>query len=467
MNNFLIQKADRAQTKIKLHIAGPSGSGKTYGALQLGSGLAEWSEICVIDTERGSSSLYSHLGGFYTLQLEAPFTPEKYVQAIQAVIEAGFKVCIIDSISHEWDGKGGILELHDSMSGNSFTNWSKLTPRHNAFVNAIVDAPIYVITCGRSKQDYVLTDKNGKMVPEKVGLKTVTREGFDYEVTLSFDLDIKHWATASKDRTGLFMDKPQFIISSETGLIIKQWCESGRESPVDSIYQQFKDCIDLNKLKVLGAELPKAFQLTVLEIEQLRKLYILRRDELIRAKSEPSQLQQNITDDVPPPQMSVPEDELIPELVQNMPPQDPQEQVDLPFPETDPKSPTKILDKIIYNLENSMSVSILDGKYSGLMFHEEYNLIDDLGKTAIDKTYKEKREKLMSSPDSTDNYITPALKKFSECKNIDELNAAIAEVKNTAIFALSNDAEREILNNEYLKIKKGFNKKTDKKGAKK
>ena len=44
---------------------------------------------------------------------------------------------------------------------------------------------------------------------------------------LVFDIDIKHFATASKDRTGLFMEKPSFIINENTGKEILQWCNSG------------------------------------------------------------------------------------------------------------------------------------------------------------------------------------------------------------------------------------------------
>jgi hypothetical protein len=78
----------------------------------------------------------------------------------------------------------------------------------------------------RTKQDYVLQQKDGKFVPEKVGLKAVQRDGMDYEFTLVFDIDIKHFAVSSKDRTGLFMDKPEFKITSNTGAKILDWCNS-------------------------------------------------------------------------------------------------------------------------------------------------------------------------------------------------------------------------------------------------
>ena len=81
------------------------------------------------------------------------------------------EVIIIDSISHEWEGSGGILDIHAGMAGNSFTNWGKLTPRHNAFIQTILQTNKHIIGTIRSKQDYVLNEKNGKQVPEKVGLK--------------------------------------------------------------------------------------------------------------------------------------------------------------------------------------------------------------------------------------------------------------------------------------------------------
>ena len=224
-----LQQAERKQAKIKLGLQSPSGAGKTYSALLLAYGLInDWSKIAVIDTENHSADLYAHLGNYQVLALEQPFTPERYVNAIEICEKAGMEVVIIDSISHEWEGSGGILDIHGAMMGNSFTNWAKVTPRHNAFIHKILQSSSHIIATIRSKQDYVLSEKNGKMVPEKVGLKGVTREGMDYEFTLVFELDLKHQATATKDRTGLFMDKPSFMISTDTGKLILNWCKSGK-----------------------------------------------------------------------------------------------------------------------------------------------------------------------------------------------------------------------------------------------
>lgn len=248
--------AQRKQAKIKMGLQGPSGSGKTMSSLLLAYGMtAEWSNIAVIDTENHSADLYAHLGNFNVLPISEPFSPERYVEAISTCENAGMEVVIIDSISHEWEGRGGILDIHGSMIGNSFTNWSKVTPRHNEFVQKILQSPCHVIATIRSKQDYVLSEKNGKMIPEKVGLKGVTREGLDYEFTLVFDLDIKHQVTASKDRTGMFADKPQFVISSKTGERILNWCNAG--TTLEDVIKQVQQAKDVVKLRDLLTAYPE------------------------------------------------------------------------------------------------------------------------------------------------------------------------------------------------------------------
>lgn len=256
MNNLQLRPSERKKAKIKIGLQGPSGSGKTYSALLMAFGLVkDWSKIAVIDTENHSADLYAHLGNYKVLDLRAPYSPERYRKAIEVCESAGMEAIIIDSISHEWEGTGGILEVHGNMTGNSFTNWSKITPRHNAFIQSLLQSPCHIIATIRSKQDYVLSDKNGKMVPEKVGLKGVTREGMDYEFTLVLDLDIKHHATASKDRTMLFMDKPPFMISKDTGEEVRRWCEEGTDvmpiNSIDETIESIKSCETLSELNEL------------------------------------------------------------------------------------------------------------------------------------------------------------------------------------------------------------------------
>lgn len=256
---FQIRKAERKQAKLRIGLFGPSGSGKTMSSLKLARGITDWDKICIIDTENRSADLYSKLGDYNVINIDAPYTPEKYIEAMQAALDGGMEVIIIDSITHEWAGKGGILELSDELAKaakNSFMVWGKLTPRHNAFIEAITSCPVDIICCGRSKQEYVINqqERNGKMinVPEKVGLKAVTREGFDYEMTTSFEIAINHYATTSKDRTGVFMDKPEFVINEDVGKIIKEW----NASVAPDVIEQKREI--MRQLKRLGVPTVKA-----------------------------------------------------------------------------------------------------------------------------------------------------------------------------------------------------------------
>lgn len=223
-----LQRAERKQVKLRLNLSAPSGAGKTYSALRMAKGLVgDWSKIAVIDTENGSASLYSHLGEFNTIDLPAPHTPEKYIEALNICAKAGMECVIVDSTSHEWDT---LLEENEKLAqsrfrGNTWAAWSQTTPRHDRFVKSILTSPFHVITCTRSKTDTIITDD--KKV-KKVGMKDKQREGWEYELTVSLEIDRDtHLASASKDRTGLFTDAQPFLITEETGEKIMEWCNTG------------------------------------------------------------------------------------------------------------------------------------------------------------------------------------------------------------------------------------------------
>ena len=258
-----LRKSERKKAKIKMALQGSSGAGKTFSALLLAKGLTNdnLSKVAIIDTENGSADLYAHLGDYNVLTLKPPYTPENYIKAIEVCEDSGIEVIIIDSLSHSWDE---LLDFHSKLAGNSFTNWAKVTPRLNAIINKILQANAHIIATMRTKQDYVLNQKDGKTIPEKVGLKSVMRDGVDYEFTLVFDIDIKHFAVSSKDRTGLFMGKPDFIISPETGRIILEWCNSGAEIPSaddgvsqTELKQRIDECNNITELLALYKQFPE------------------------------------------------------------------------------------------------------------------------------------------------------------------------------------------------------------------
>lgn len=254
-----LRKATRSKAKIRLGLSAVSGGGKTYSSLLIAYGLCEdWNKIAVIDTENNSADLYADLGEYHVLPLNAPYTPERYIEAVDACEKAGMEVIIVDSITHEWDGKGGCLEIVENLGGK-YQNWAQVTPRHNAFVQRLLQSSCHIITTVRRKQDYEMTkDNNGKVKVEKAGLKEVTREGFEYELTVSLELDIRHNATASKDRTKLFMDKPAFVPSIETGKAIRQWCEQGVDvielTPVEKAIAEISAAISVEELNTIKAK---------------------------------------------------------------------------------------------------------------------------------------------------------------------------------------------------------------------
>lgn len=248
-----LKKATRKQVKLRLNISAPSGAGKTYSALRMAKGLCgDWSKVAVIDTENGSASLYSDLGEFNVIDLTPPFRPEKYIEAINACVDAGMEVIIIDSSTHEWVCliEENELLAQSYFKGNTWSAWSKTTPRHDKFINAVLHCPLHVITCTRSKMETI--QEGGKV--KKIGMKDVQREGWEYELTISLNIDRDtHLAVPSKDRTNLFEGKNPFLITEETGEQILAWCNSG-ESEIKVATNEMEIVANIDELKIIWSK---------------------------------------------------------------------------------------------------------------------------------------------------------------------------------------------------------------------
>lgn len=271
MSPVQFQKAERTQAKLKLGIQGPSGSGKTDGALAIARAIVgPAGKIALADTENGSASLYADRYDFDTLSIQPPYLSAKYEEAIDAAVAADYGALVIDSISHQWDGDGGILarkEATDARGGNSWTNWRAFTKEYNQFVGKILSAPLHIIVTMRSKQDYVLeANDKGKQAPKKVGMKAIQREGAEYELTVNFDVQMDHRAKASKDRTGLFGDHLWDLRDPKTAKILLDWYQNAK--PVALATQEQR-----NKLQILADAqgVPEAWatRITALLLTQL------------------------------------------------------------------------------------------------------------------------------------------------------------------------------------------------------
>jgi len=231
-------KAERKKGKLRLAIAGPAGSGKTYSALLIALGLG--GRIAMIDTERGSGELYDHLGEYDVCTIHPPFEPKKYVEAIRAAEDLGYETIIIDSLSHAWVGQGGLLDVHGHIAdktGNSWSAWRQVTPKHNELVDAMLQSKCHIIATMRSKMEYTQVEENGKKQVKKLGMSPIQRDGMEYEFTVFIDLDQQHTATTTKDRTTLF-DGQYFVPTIETGRTLLAWLENNGQAAPAAVAQE-------------------------------------------------------------------------------------------------------------------------------------------------------------------------------------------------------------------------------------
>lgn len=199
-------------------------------ALRIASGLG--GKIAVVDTERGSASLYMGERGmeFDVIELDS-YEVENFIEAINAAAAGGYSTLIIDSLSHAWAGKGGILEFVDKagkrQGGGNFGAWRDATPRHNALVDAILGAPLHVICTLRSKVEYVVENVNGRNQVRKVGMQPVQRDGLEYEFTVVGDVTQEHDLIVTKTRAAFLKDQVIREAGEDLGKQLADWLSKG------------------------------------------------------------------------------------------------------------------------------------------------------------------------------------------------------------------------------------------------
>lgn len=267
---FQVKKAKREKIYTKLALLAPSGGGKTYGALRLATGMAEEIEketgkkarILMGNTESKRGLYYADEFDYDIVDVEAPHNPEKYVELIEFAVSEGYDILIIDSSSHEWEGKGGCLELQQ-QAGGTYQSWAKVTPRHNKFINAIADSPIHIIATMRGKDQYEMSkDERGRTSVQKLGVGAKQRDGFEYEFTCTFLIDQKtNTAEVQKDNTHIFDREGPTILTENHGRKIIQWANSGegytpvvRKPDEDESTEDIKDIKSqiVDRCKALG-----------------------------------------------------------------------------------------------------------------------------------------------------------------------------------------------------------------------
>jgi KaiC/GvpD/RAD55 family RecA-like ATPase len=260
----MFKKAVKSEAKLRLAIAGPSGAGKTYTALALATELAQGGPVAVVDTEHGSAAKYADLFEFDTLEMEPPFHPRRFVEAINGAAAAGYKVVVLDSLTHAWNGTGGMLDIVEEIakrmkSPNSFAAWKDATPVQNQLIDGILHAPLHIIATMRSKQEYVMQDNGrGQQVVRKVGMAPQQRDGFEYEFDVFLDMDNSNNAIVSKTRCPALTERVFAKPGKDVADILLEWLRGApvpaKNERLDTVGREvYGDAWDIKRAELVSA----------------------------------------------------------------------------------------------------------------------------------------------------------------------------------------------------------------------
>lgn len=286
MSAIQFTRATKKRARLRMALIGPAGSGKTYTALAIAEHLG--SPVAVLDTEHASASKYSDVFTFDSAEPES-FEPEVYIDAIETVAAAGYEVLVIDSLSHAWAGKGGLLEFIDqqgkrSQSGNSFGAWREATPRHNQLVEAILAAPCHIIATMRAKTEFVQEkDERGKTQIRKVGLQPVQRDGLEYEFDVVADLTQDNDLIIGKTRCSALRGKVFHQAGADVAGLLKGWLDSGEPGLADQLCTDFRAAADwaaFEAVKARASEATRAGRLAGAERQRVAAVMRVKEAEL-------------------------------------------------------------------------------------------------------------------------------------------------------------------------------------------
>ena len=306
---FDIKEAVRESVPLLIGLVGPSGGGKTGSALELAHGIQEvvGGDIGGIDTEANRMKHYANAPMFSDkkrnfkfkhLAFSAPFNPGSYQQAIDAMIKAGVKTVIVDSFSHEHDGPGGVLEMHeaklDKLAGqdyakrerSTFLAWAEPKAERRALINYLLQQPCNFIFCFRAKEKIkMLKDAEGKNKPIAQGWQPIAGEEFVFEMTLNCLLlpganGIPTWSPDEKAERQMIKLPEQFKaictpnrpLSAAMGKELALWAKGGESKPqaetpqaiaseeglLFSLTKQLQECATMAALKAKASEVKSA-----------------------------------------------------------------------------------------------------------------------------------------------------------------------------------------------------------------
>lgn len=273
MANLVIKKATKQEVKLKLMITGPTKAGKSITGLRLIHEISkDPAKRLVIDSERGRIKLYVNEenpdGGrfaFDVLELDGDYSADTYMQALQMGVDGGYEVVMIDQISHEWNGKGGILEQVDQAkkfgnNKNQLSAWADATPKHQQFLDALMTSKVHLVVTARSKMEYVIekNEKTGKNDVRKVGLAPVQREGIEYEFDVQGDMDESHVMRISGTRCRPLEGKVIPFPGAPLAQTLMRWLADGAK-PLSEQLREESEAVR-EKIRPLVEEITEKYQ---------------------------------------------------------------------------------------------------------------------------------------------------------------------------------------------------------------
>lgn len=295
---FTDSPAVRSQVPLLIGLAGPSGGGKTYSALRLASGIqkATGGDIYGIDTESNRMLHYADKFKFRHLPFVAPFDPLSYLEAIRYCHEKGAKVIVVDSMSHEHEGPGGVLEMHaaevERMAKGDYQKaervkmiaWAKPKQERRRLLNSLLQIPCHFIFCFRAK-DKIKPVKGDE--PKKLGYMPIAGEEFVFEMTTCGLLlpnagGVPTW-NPHEDGEKLMVKLPEQFremllshkgpLDESLGERMAQWAAG--VNPIDGYKQSLEAALTLEELAAAWKRIPTSSQKQLNDVKDLQKAAIM------------------------------------------------------------------------------------------------------------------------------------------------------------------------------------------------
>jgi hypothetical protein len=228
--SFEVRKAQRQGARLLIQLSGVSGSGKTYTALQLAYGLVgnDANKIVLIDTENRRGSLYANAlpQPFNIIDFYSPFSPDRYIAAIEAACNAGAEVIVIDSVTHEWESEGGCEWIANQ---SRFPDWKTAKKLHKRFMTYMLQCPAHIIACTRAREK---VDFSNPKEPIKLGIQPIQEKNFSYEATVSLMMQNQGYSQdvlkCPAELQGI-LGRGQGYITSEDGMSLRNWVDGAEK----------------------------------------------------------------------------------------------------------------------------------------------------------------------------------------------------------------------------------------------